>query len=143
MMTRSPLSHSGGTPGFWNLMRCHYTEKKKGSSGSSSSSAISALILKSIRFTCMNISCMSVIYYTLRSDKRGLRAFHSFIKTCSVKKGLRAFPSFIMKCSGKRGLHAFASFTITCSGKRGLRVFPSLLYRALVKGIFVHFPHLL
>ena len=119
MMIRSPLSHSGGTPGFCNLMRFRDREKK-GSSGSSSSSAISALILKSIRFTCMNISCMSVIYYTPRSGKRGLRAF----------------PSFIIKCSGKRGLHAFASFTITCSGKRGLRVFSSLLYRAVVKGIF-------
>ena len=49
--------------------------KKKESSGSSTSSAISALILKSTRLTCMYISCMSV----LRSGKRSLREFHSFI----------------------------------------------------------------
>ena len=27
MMTRSLLSHPGGTREFWNLMRCHYTEE--------------------------------------------------------------------------------------------------------------------
>ena len=66
--------------------------RKKKSSGSSASSAISALILKFNRFTYMYISCMSV----LRSGKRRLRAFHSFIKTCSGKRGLPAFPSFII-----------------------------------------------
>ena len=64
--------------------------RKKKSSGSSISSAISALILKSNRLTCMYISCMSV----LRSGNRSLRAFHSFI-TSSGKRGVRAFPSFI------------------------------------------------
>ena len=65
--------------------------RKKESSGSSTSSAISALILKSTRFTCMYISCMSV----LRSGKRSIRAFHSFIRTRSGKRSLRAFPSLI------------------------------------------------
>ena len=151
-MTRSPLSYSGGRLGFWNTMRCHYTEKKR-FSGSSTSSAIRALILKSIPFTCMYISCMSV----LRCGKRGLRAFHSFIKTCSGKRDLHAFPSFIrlfsgirglpafhsfiIMCSGKRVLRAFHSFIKTCSGKRGLHAFPSLSDCSLVKGVFLHFPY--
>ena len=38
----SPQSHPDEEPGFWKLMRCHYTEKK--SSGSSYISTFSALI---------------------------------------------------------------------------------------------------
>ena len=41
-LTCSPLSHPNEGPGFWNLMRCHYMEKK--SSGSSYISTFSALI---------------------------------------------------------------------------------------------------
>ena len=43
-LTCSPLSHPDEGPGFWNLMQCHYTEKK--SSGSSYISTFSALILE-------------------------------------------------------------------------------------------------
>ena len=41
-LTRSPLSHPGWGSGFWDLMWCHYTEKK--SLGSCSISTFSALI---------------------------------------------------------------------------------------------------